>query len=172
LIVLSLHCRPVLEAVPHEQRSGAIVKGEHGLPIRERSYRKWFQFACAAGIPDEVWSMDSRAGSATDADVGGADLKSIQDLLTHTTPRTTVRYIRSTSTRTRTLAKARPENRGLHRTRTCPCRKLKLEHIGGVAHLKSATEGYDLPSGRRAGSAHLSSTIGEFGPRCSTFDKK
>jgi integrase len=103
---------PLLEAVPHEQRTGAIVKGEHGLPIRERSYRKWFrQFARAAGIPDEVWSMDSRAGAATEADAAGADLKSIQDLLTHTTPRTTVRYIRSTSKRIRTLAKARAENR-------------------------------------------------------------
>ena len=33
---------PLLEAVPHEERVGAIVKGEHGLPVRERSYRKWF----------------------------------------------------------------------------------------------------------------------------------
>jgi site-specific recombinase XerD len=55
--------------------------------------------------------MDSRAGAATEADAAGADLKSIQDLLTHTTPRTTVRYIRSTSKRMRTLAKARADNR-------------------------------------------------------------
>jgi len=37
------------------------VKGEHGLPVRERSYRRWFRaIARAAEIPDEVWSMDSR----------------------------------------------------------------------------------------------------------------
>jgi site-specific recombinase XerD len=103
---------PLLEAAPHAERVGAIVKGEHGLPVRERSYRKWFrQFARAAGIPDEVWSMDSRAGAATEADATGADLKSIQDLLTHTTPRTTVRYIRSTGRRMRTLAKARAQLR-------------------------------------------------------------
>ena len=34
---------PLLNAVPHTQRTGAVVKGEHGLPIRERSYRKWFR---------------------------------------------------------------------------------------------------------------------------------
>ena len=103
---------PLLDAVPNDERVGAIVKGEHGLPIRERSYRKWFrETARVAGIPDEVWLMDTRAGAATEADAAGADLKSIQDLLTHTTPRTTVRYIRSTSKRMRTLAKARAQSR-------------------------------------------------------------
>ena len=54
---------PLLESVPHAERTGAVVKGEHGMPIRERSYRKWFrEIARAAGIPDSVWSMDSRAG--------------------------------------------------------------------------------------------------------------
>jgi hypothetical protein len=55
----------LLEAVPHEERVGAIAKGEHGLPVRERSYRKRFRaIARAAEIPDSVWSMDSRAGAA------------------------------------------------------------------------------------------------------------
>ena len=98
--------------MPHDQRTGAIVKGEHGLPIRERSYRRWFrEIARAAGIPDEVWSMDSRAGAATEADAAGADLKSISDLLTHAEPRTTLRYIRSTNKRVREVAKARAQNR-------------------------------------------------------------
>ena len=75
---------PLLEAVPHDQRTGAIVKGEHGLPIRERSYRKWFrQIARAAGIPDAVWSMDSRAGGATEAEQAGAEIDAIQGALTH-----------------------------------------------------------------------------------------
>jgi Phage integrase family len=103
---------PLLEAVPHSERTGAVVKGEHQLPVRERSYRKWFrEIARAAGIPDEVWSMDSRAGAATEADAAGADLKSISDLLTHSEPRTTLRYIRSTNKRMRTLAKARAQTR-------------------------------------------------------------
>jgi site-specific recombinase XerD len=98
--------------IPHTERSGAVVKGENALPIRERSYRKWFrEIARAAGIPDEVWSMDSRAGAATEADAAGGDLKSISDLLTHSEPRTTLRYIRSTNKRMRTLAKARAQSR-------------------------------------------------------------
>jgi hypothetical protein len=106
---------PLLAAVPHADRSGAIVKGEHGLPIRERSYRKWFrEIARAAGIPDEVGSMDSPAGAATEADAAGADLKSISDLLTHAEPRTTLRYIRSTNKRVREVAKARARAREAH----------------------------------------------------------
>jgi len=103
---------PLLEAVPHAEREGAIVNGEHGLPVRERSYRKWFRaIARAAGIPDEVWSMDARAGAATEADEAGADFKSISDLLTHAQPKTTVRYIRRTSKRIRDVAKARAASR-------------------------------------------------------------
>ena len=84
-----------LEAVPHEERVGAIVKGEHGLPVRERSYRKWFRtIAWAADIPDSVWSMDSRAGAATEADEAGADLATNSDMLTHAQTTITPRYIR------------------------------------------------------------------------------
>lgn len=103
---------PLLEAVPHSERTGAIVKGEHGLPVRERSYRKWFrQIARAAGIPDEVWSMDSRAGGATEADEAGADFKAIQDALTHTEARTEHRYIRRTGRRIVSVAEARKPKR-------------------------------------------------------------
>jgi site-specific recombinase XerD len=71
------------------------------LPVRERNYRKWFRaIARAAEIPDEVWSMDSRAGAATAADEAGADLEAISDMLTHAEPRTTVRYIRRREKRT------------------------------------------------------------------------
>jgi hypothetical protein len=41
---------PLLQEVPPAERTGPIVKGEHELPVRERSYRKWFrQIARAAG---------------------------------------------------------------------------------------------------------------------------
>ena len=91
---------PLLEAVPHEERVGAIVKGEHGLPVRERSYRKWFrQIARAAGIPDEVWSMDSRAGGATEAEEAGAAIDAIQGALTHSKKDTTLRYLRKNTTK-------------------------------------------------------------------------
>ena len=76
---------PLLEQVPHHLRSGAIVKAENGLPIRESSHRAWFrQIARAAGIPDEVYNMDSRAGGATEADESGASIEASQGALTHT----------------------------------------------------------------------------------------
>lgn len=103
---------PLLEAVPHEERIGAVVKGEHGLPVRERSYRRWFrQIARAAGIPDEVWSMDSRAGGATEAEEAGADLDAIQGALTHTKRDMTLRYIRRSSTKIANVAEARSRKR-------------------------------------------------------------
>jgi integrase len=103
---------PLLEAVPHEQRTGAIVKGEHGLPVRERSYRKWFrQIARAAGIPDAVWSMDSRAGGATEAEEAGAEIDAIQGALTHSKKDTTLRYIRRSSKKIADVAEARNRKR-------------------------------------------------------------
>jgi hypothetical protein len=103
---------PLLEAVPHSQRVGAIVKGEHGLPVRERTYRKHFRaIARAAAIPDAIWSMDARAGAATEADEAGADFKGISDHLTHAEPRTTMRYIRRSAKRVRDVADARARAR-------------------------------------------------------------
>lgn len=103
---------PLLERVPHNERAGAIVKGEHGLPVRERSYRKWWrQIARAAGVPDEVWSMDARAGAATEAEEAGIDEKKISGLLTHTQKTTTERYIRRRERGNSEIAKARAELR-------------------------------------------------------------
>jgi hypothetical protein len=86
---------PLLEAVPLEQRSGAVVKGAKGLPVRRDMYGRWFrQIARAAGIPDAIWNMDARAGGATEADEAGAALEAIQGALTHTKESTTLRYLR------------------------------------------------------------------------------
>jgi hypothetical protein len=41
--------RLVARAVPHAERGGAIVKGEHGLP--KRSYRRWFRAIARAAVP-------------------------------------------------------------------------------------------------------------------------
>ena len=103
---------PLLEQVPHHLRSGAIVKAENGLPIRESSHRAWFrQIARAAGIPDEVYNMDSRAGGATEADESGASIEAIQGALTHTKADTTWRYIRRRSTKIAEVAAARSSKR-------------------------------------------------------------
>jgi hypothetical protein len=86
---------PLLEAVPLEERHGAVVMGAKGLPVRRDMYARWFrQIARAAGIPDDVWNMDTRAGGATEADEAGAALEAIQGALTHTKETMTLRYLR------------------------------------------------------------------------------
>lgn len=103
---------PLLELVPHDQRAGAIVKGEHGLPIRYRSYVKWFrQIATVAGIPADVQSMDARAGGATEADEAGVPLADISGGLTHTNEKTSLRYIRRRSKKIADIASVRAQSR-------------------------------------------------------------
>src|SRR5664280_1467310 len=99
-------------SVPHAERTGAIVKGEHGLPMREHSFRKWFRkIARPAGIPDEIWNMDSRAGAATEAEEALANLRGISDNLTHSDGRTTDRYIRRRTKRIAMVTQARVRSR-------------------------------------------------------------
>lgn len=103
---------PLLQMVPADQRQGAIVKGEHGLPIRYRSYAKWWrQIASAAGIPADVQSMDARAGGATEAEEAMVDIDLLKVGLTHTQESTTVRYIRRRSNKIKALAEARKQSR-------------------------------------------------------------
>jgi hypothetical protein len=104
---------PLLEQVPLHERSGPIIKGENGFPVPEHSYRKWFRdIARAAGIPDEVWVMDARAGGASEADEAGAPLDAISAGLTHDNEKTTLRYIRRGRTaKIATLAEARDKKR-------------------------------------------------------------
>jgi hypothetical protein len=103
---------PLLDQVPLAQRAGAIVKGEHGLPIRYRTYAKAFRkIARYAKIPDEVWNMDARAGGATEAEEAGVDVALISDGLTHSNKQTTVRYIRRRAKKIATVAEARKLSR-------------------------------------------------------------
>lgn len=108
---------PLLEQVPIEQRTGAIVKGEHGLPIRYRTFAKAFRaIARYAKIPDEVWNMDARAGGATEAEEAGVDIGVIQHGLTHTNKDTSERYIRRRSKKIVTIAEARKQSRELDKS--------------------------------------------------------
>jgi len=103
---------PLLEAVPHDERVGPIVKGEQGLAVRARSYQRWFRsIARVAGIPDEVWSMDARAGGATEAEEAVGDRKLVSDALTHSNVVTTGRYIRRQTHSIATVADARSRKR-------------------------------------------------------------
>ena len=56
--------------------NGAII-GQHGLPMRSRSYGNWFDdIARATGISDAAWNMGARAGGAGEADEAGATITS------------------------------------------------------------------------------------------------
>jgi hypothetical protein len=57
--------------------------------------RKWRIVARAAGIPDAVRSMDSRAGAITEAVEAGADLDQIRRTATHSDLKTTMGYNRA-----------------------------------------------------------------------------
>jgi hypothetical protein len=93
---------PLLQARPQIERTGAIVTGDEGRPIRERSYRKWFrEIARAAGVPDEVWNMDARAGAVTEALESGAALEDVQRAATHSHSSTTLGYERRIAARRR-----------------------------------------------------------------------
>jgi hypothetical protein len=60
----------LLQLTPNEQRKGPIIICETtGQPWEKRRYQEKFrEIARAAGVPDEVYSMDMRAGGATEAD--------------------------------------------------------------------------------------------------------
>jgi hypothetical protein len=108
---------PLLQMVPQSERVGAVVKGEGDLPIRTRSYRKWFaEIRKAAGLPSDLWSMDARAGAVTEALDVGADLTDVSRAATHTTVTMTRRYDRETEEAAVRVAEARKQGRNRGRT--------------------------------------------------------
>lgn len=108
---------PLMQQVPQSARVGAVVKGEGGLPIRTRSYRKWFrEIADLAGVPRGVWNMDARAGGVTEALDLGADLTDVSRAATHTKEIMTRRYDRETEAAAARVAEVRKQGRNRDRT--------------------------------------------------------
>lgn len=60
----------LMQETPKERRQGPIIVCEaSGLPwIKRRYLDKFREIARAAGVPDEIYSMDMRSGGATEAD--------------------------------------------------------------------------------------------------------
>jgi hypothetical protein len=103
---------PLMRQVPQIDRVGAVVKGEGGLPIRTRSYRKWFaEIRAEAGLPTTLWAMDARAGAVTEALDLGADLTDVSRAATHATVTMTRRYDRETEEAAARVAEARKRGR-------------------------------------------------------------
>ena len=103
---------PLLRDVPQGERHGAVIKGLNGEPIRERTYRKWYrQVADAAGIPKDVWNMDSRAGAVTEALEAGAPMAQVARAATHSKEVMTQRYDRDVTQSVVEIAEARQARR-------------------------------------------------------------
>lgn len=102
----------MLALVPASQRVGPLIIDETaGRPYAEHAYaREWRSIAREAGIPDEVWNMDARAGGISEADDAGADLDAIRSTAGHSQSSTTLRYVRGMG-RSREVAELRSAHR-------------------------------------------------------------
>jgi hypothetical protein len=103
----------VLSKIPSTARIGPLIIDEMaGRPYAEHAYsREWRVVARAAGVPDQVWNMDARAGGISEADDAGADLDSIRSAAGHTLASTTARYVRGAVGKSRKVAELRLAHR-------------------------------------------------------------
>ena len=90
-----------------------IIDEDYGKPYWENRYTEKFKkVRNAAGVPSDVWSMDSRAGAVSETVEATGSLEAARDLATHTTTKTTRRYSRGDGLETsRKIAEAREKNR-------------------------------------------------------------
>ena len=102
-----------LERIPPLRRIGPLVLNEeNGLPYKRRVYTKWFRIiARNAGIPDDVWSMDARAGAVTEALDAGAQPLDVMNAAGHTQLSTTQGYDRTSLQKASRVAKLRVASR-------------------------------------------------------------
>jgi hypothetical protein len=102
-----------LAATPIEKRVGPLVIDEGtNLPYTPEKYRRWFRLiAREAGIPDEIWNMDARAGAVTEAYEAGSTTEGAMALATHTQVATSRRYRRAGTEQTSRVAKLRVASR-------------------------------------------------------------
>ncbi|MGA1801480.1 hypothetical protein [Rhizobium sp. HT1-10] len=90
-----------------------VIDEDFGKPYWENRYsEKYRKVRDAAGVPPNVWSMDSRAGAVSETVEATGSLEAARDLATHTTTKTTRRYSRGDGLEaSRKTAAARQKNR-------------------------------------------------------------
>lgn len=98
-----------LSIVPETSRIGPVIIDEVARrPYLARRFAHRFRtIARAAGIPDTVWNMDSRAGAVTEALDSGAQLGDVMDLAAHKNIGMTKRYDRGRLEKTSRVAISR-----------------------------------------------------------------
>lgn len=90
--------RERLLAVPAEKRLGPVIVDRQGMPYRSDTWSDVFRkHRKAAGLPEGLWMMDTRAGAINDAKNKGATKIQMQQQANHASAATTERYIRERS---------------------------------------------------------------------------
>jgi hypothetical protein len=102
-----------LDRLPTMPRIGPVlIDSKTGEPFKRRAFAgRWREIARAAGIPDDVWNRDSRAGGVTEGGDAGADIEDLRQHAGHADTRTTQRYNRRTLAKTKRVARLRVEHR-------------------------------------------------------------
>jgi hypothetical protein len=86
---LDLHACPMvmeeLEAIPLEARTGPlVVDPKTGRPYTKHRFGQvWTCAAQVAGIPDDIWNRDLRAGATTEAREAGAEIDDLKKVMGH-----------------------------------------------------------------------------------------
>ncbi len=90
-----------------------VIDEDYGKPYWENRYATKFRAVRdAAGVPDNVWSMDTRAGAVSETVEATGSIEMASDLATHTTTKMTKKYSRGDGLETsRKIAEARNAKR-------------------------------------------------------------
>lgn len=106
----------VLAELPARGVGPIVIDERSGKPWKRSHFSHTFRkIARAAGWPDEVWNMDSRAGAVSEAFEAGAEPADVMRAATHTQMATTMIYNRGgvvQSSRVAELRAARRKGRG------------------------------------------------------------
>lgn len=72
-----------------------VISEATGQPFYAHQFRRrWREIASSAGVPDDVYNMDTRAGAITEAHDAGANPYDIRDAATHSDIQMTQKYNR------------------------------------------------------------------------------
>jgi hypothetical protein len=110
----------VMEEIPEAMpATGPVIVYERtGKPYIDHQWRReWRRVARAAGVPDHVYNMDSRAGAISEATDAGAELEHVRHAATHSNIAMTQRYSRGSVEKTAKVMEIRARHRNKGETR-------------------------------------------------------
>jgi hypothetical protein len=108
-----------LALIPESRRIGPIVIHHRtGLPPTEAQCRRYFRvIARKAGLPDNLWQMDARAGAVTEAYEAEATTEEAMALGTHSESKTSRGYLRDLTEQSHRAAVKRVSSRRMNEER-------------------------------------------------------